>query len=283
MTGKDGIVNVSSVPQRSVFRYPGGKTWLIPVLRKWFSQAPSGCVLVEPFAGGGTASLTAVAEGWFAKAFMSELDDAVAAVWKTMLSDDCEWLAGRIRSLDMTPESVAGIIGAADIGCKEKALATVVRNRINHSGVIAKGAGVMKSGESGKGLSSRWYPGTIARRAEGIHALKDMIVFMHCDGFQLIKGHFGNPDAFFFIDPPYTVAGRRLYDCSEVDHAKMFGLMSGVKGKFLMTYDDSDMIRGLASEHGFLCETVPMRTSHSVVKKELLISGDFGWLGNGLP
>ncbi len=25
-----GIVNVASVPQRSPFRYPGGKTWLVP-------------------------------------------------------------------------------------------------------------------------------------------------------------------------------------------------------------------------------------------------------------
>lgn len=27
------IVNVASVPQRSPFRYPGGKTWLVPHIR----------------------------------------------------------------------------------------------------------------------------------------------------------------------------------------------------------------------------------------------------------
>jgi len=26
----------SSVPQRSPFRYPGGKTWLVPYIRDWF-------------------------------------------------------------------------------------------------------------------------------------------------------------------------------------------------------------------------------------------------------
>lgn len=25
------VVNVASVPQRSPFRYPGGKTWLVPL------------------------------------------------------------------------------------------------------------------------------------------------------------------------------------------------------------------------------------------------------------
>jgi len=33
------VVNVASVPQRSPFRYPGGKTWLIPVVRKWLKQS----------------------------------------------------------------------------------------------------------------------------------------------------------------------------------------------------------------------------------------------------
>jgi DNA adenine methylase len=28
------IVNVASVPQRSPFRYPGGKTWLVPIVRQ---------------------------------------------------------------------------------------------------------------------------------------------------------------------------------------------------------------------------------------------------------
>ncbi|HAY18799.1 MAG TPA: DNA methyltransferase, partial [Rikenellaceae bacterium] len=46
---KGKVVNVSSVPQRSPFRYPGGKTWLVPTSRKWFSHC-SGCdTLIEPF------------------------------------------------------------------------------------------------------------------------------------------------------------------------------------------------------------------------------------------
>lgn len=32
------VVNVASVPQRSPFRYPGGKTWLVPYVRLWLSS-----------------------------------------------------------------------------------------------------------------------------------------------------------------------------------------------------------------------------------------------------
>src|SRR5881392_3351921 len=46
-------VNVASVPQRSPFRYPGGKTWLVPYVRSWLrGRAIPTSVLVEPFAGG---------------------------------------------------------------------------------------------------------------------------------------------------------------------------------------------------------------------------------------
>src|ERR1700677_2717012 len=47
-------VNVASVPQRSPFRYPGGKTWLVPYIRDWLrSKKTRPARLIEPFAGGG--------------------------------------------------------------------------------------------------------------------------------------------------------------------------------------------------------------------------------------
>ena len=59
------VVNVATVPQRSPFRYPGGKTWLAPIARQWFAQAKPGAHLIEPFAGGGIIGLTAAAEYQF--------------------------------------------------------------------------------------------------------------------------------------------------------------------------------------------------------------------------
>ena len=55
--------NVSTVPQRSPLRYPGGKTWLIPHVRAWLDDATPVPVVIDPFVGGGTISLTAVMEG----------------------------------------------------------------------------------------------------------------------------------------------------------------------------------------------------------------------------
>ena len=153
------VINVASVPQRSPFRYPGGKTWLVPTARKWFRQGCDNSQLIEPFAGGGIISLTAIAEGYFNHATMVELDDDVAAAWKTIFSEkDSKWLVERIKNFVVSPEEINLSIQQADTGIKERGFATIVRNRTYHGGILAKGAGLIKTGESGKGLSSRWYP-----------------------------------------------------------------------------------------------------------------------------
>src|SRR5882724_2138606 len=82
------IVNVASVPQRSPFRYPGGKTWLIPRLHQWLlSRVIKPAELIEPFAGGGIVSLTTAFENLADSVTMVEFDDDVAAVWETMLGN----------------------------------------------------------------------------------------------------------------------------------------------------------------------------------------------------
>src|SRR5690606_40499726 len=54
-------VNVAQVRQISPFRYPGGKTWLVPVAREWLQMIGRPKVLLEPFAGGAHTGLTAAA------------------------------------------------------------------------------------------------------------------------------------------------------------------------------------------------------------------------------
>ena len=78
---EESVVNVASVPQRSPFRYPGGKTWLVPRIRSWFrsmKQKPK--LLVEPFAGGGIVGLTVAFEQLAPKVLLVELDEDVASV-----------------------------------------------------------------------------------------------------------------------------------------------------------------------------------------------------------
>lgn len=100
-------VNVASVPQRSPFRYPGGKTWFVPTFRNWVaSLKEKPRILIDPFAGGGIISLTALFENLVDEVIMVELDEEVAAVWETILNGETEWLAHRILTFTMTRENI---------------------------------------------------------------------------------------------------------------------------------------------------------------------------------
>ena len=78
--------NVASVPQCSPLRYPGGKTWLIPHVEAWLRQLdPKPALLVEPFCGGGSVSLSAVMEGWAERASWASW----TATWRPFGSPPC--------------------------------------------------------------------------------------------------------------------------------------------------------------------------------------------------
>jgi site-specific DNA-adenine methylase len=194
MSIEPSIINVSSVPQRSPFRYPGGKTWLIPTVRQWLKQENKTInTLVEPFAGGGIVSLTAAFEKLAEKIIMVELDEEIAAVWEVIFKGKNKWLADKIYS------------------------------------------------------------------------------------FESMEQNIGNENAYFFIDPPYTIAGKRLYTYYDIDHERLFELTSNIKGKFMLTYDDTTEIRQLADKYKLQYRTIPMKTTLHYKKNELIISDNFQW------
>ena len=77
--------------------------------------------------------------------------------------------------------------------------------------------------------------------------MSDRIRIVHGDGLEFIRKNLTRKKAVYFIDPPYTVAGRGLYRFSDIDHRQLFGLTRRLTGDFLMTYDNKDEARALAA------------------------------------
>ena len=277
------VVNVASVPQRSLFRYPGGKTWFIPTLRQWtksFDEKPK--ILVEPFAGGGIIGLTAAFENLAEKVILVELDSDVAAVWKIVLSKDASKLASKILNYSFTRSSVMKTLEAKPKNTLEHAFLTILRNRVCHSGILAAGSGLVKNGENGKGLSSRWYPETLAKRISDIVVVQHKISFIHGSAFDVIPEYTSRKDVAIFVDPPYTAggkkAGRRLYTHHAIDHDFLFSLFKKIKAEFLFTYDQSDELENMARMNGFKTALIAMKNSHHSKMEELIISNSVSWL-----
>lgn len=278
------IVNVASVPQLSPFRYPGGKTWLVPWIRRWLgARSPSPAEFIEPFAGGGIVSLTVAAESLAAHVTMVELDAQVAAVWQTIIQDDGggAWLGERITTFDLTLDAVRATLTEPVRTLRDQAFQTLLKNRVNRGGILANGAGLIKNGEAGRGLRSRWYPETLQRRLGAIAAMRTRLSFVHGDGMCVLRENVARPDAVFFIDPPYSVggkrAGTRLYTHNELDHAALFQLVSTLAGDFLMTYDDTPEVRAYAGSYGLDVQPIAMKNTHHAKMTELLIGRDLAW------
>jgi DNA adenine methylase len=275
----EAIVNVAAVAHRSPFRYPGGKTWLVPRIRQWLrSLSPRPRELAEPFAGGAIVSLSALFENLVQKIVLVEKDTDVAAVWNVIVYGDGLRLASEILNFDLSTESVKGLLSKEPRNEFERAFNTIVRNRVQHGGILAPGASMLSKGENGRGIRSRWYPNTLRKRIQGIYYTRSDIGFIQGDGIEFIRNNAYRSDTAFFIDPPYTVAGRRLYTHSEIDHRELFRVTQSIRGDFLMTYDNSDEVQELASEFGFQTALIPMKNTHHELMNELLIGKNLRWL-----
>lgn len=280
---QDKIINVATVPFRSPFRYPGGKTWLIPRIRQWLASLPAKpAKFIEPFTGGGIVGLTVAFEDLADHITLVELDPQVAAVWKTILRGNGYALANRIETFKFTPETVKAELAKKDLSIEDQAFQTILKNRVNRGGILAPGAGMVKNGENGKGLASRWYPATLSRRIQQIVKIRDRFTFIEGDGVEILKKNLHRTDAAFFIDPPYTAggkkAGSRLYAHSELNHQVLFEVCSRLAGNFVMTYSNDKTAQDLVRQSQLAMKEVAMKNTHHAKMTELLIGRDLSWL-----
>ena len=271
-------VNVAAVPQRSPLRYPGGKTWLIPHVREWLRHIrPAPKLLVEPFAGGGIVSLTAVMEDLVDHSLMTELDPDVVAFWRAALRHGPE-LCRKVQRFQPTRKAVAQLSRRSPAGTLERGFRTLVLNRTRSGGILAPGAALIRQGENGKGVASRWYPKTLVKRLQDVSDHADRISFRKRNGVRLLEtlpGTCGR-DTAVFVDPPYTAggkhAGRRLYARAELDHARLFEILARNRINFLMTYDKSDEVLTLIEDHGFCVVQVTTKSARHRENSELIIT-----------
>jgi DNA adenine methylase len=282
----DTVINTASVPHRSPFRYPGGKTWFVPRLRQWLHSANKPIrALIEPFAGGASIGLSAIFERLVEHVVLVELDAGVAAVWQTVLSPSgAAYLCEKIMSFEMIPSQVDTILHQQPSELHDLAFQTILKNRVNRGGILAAGAGRVKQGENGRGLSSRWYPETLSRRIADICAHRHAITFIHGDGVAVLRAQRDEKELVFFIDPPYTPdsnsPGKRLYTHHQLDHEALFSLTETLRGDFLMTYNKHPNIEQHIEKARFQSRAIAMKNTHHAIQSELVIGRDLSWLSD---
>ncbi len=182
----------------------------------------------------------------------------------------------------MTKEAVLAKINEAPRDIKHLAFQAILKNRTFHGGILAEGATFLKHGENGKGIQSRWYPATLAKRFINLNLVANRIEFRCEDGLQVMQEFSPQPDLIYFIDPPYTAggkkAGKRLYKYCELDHEELFRICESLQGSFVITYDGAEEVKQMARRSGFEMKLITMTTTHHAAMKELVIGRNLSWM-----
>jgi DNA adenine methylase len=239
----------------SPLRYPGGKASLAGLFADIISalgiESPT---YVEPYAGGAGAGIALLREGLVDRLVINDIDPAVHAFWSCVVHQAAD-LTDRVVTAPLTVEEWrrqraiyrSGTASPLDLG-----FAFFYLNRTNRSGVL--NAGVI-GGQDQTGnykMDARFNRATLVDRLVALGKLADRIEVSDLDGRTVIRRYEGDPSAFMYVDPPYVVAGSRLYLSSfeRRDHAALATAVSQVSGAhWLLTYDLSPFIEELYADH----------------------------------
>lgn len=85
--------------------------------------------------------------------------------------------------------------------------------------------------------------GATARLPDIQQRLKDVVVENR--DFEAILKIYDRPGALFYLDPPYYAAERYYQGFGAGDHERLRGCLQGLKGRFVLSYNDTPEVRAL--------------------------------------
>lgn len=100
-------------------------------------------------------------------------------------------------------------------------------------------------------------------------------VYIENQDFDDLINRYDCDSAFFYLDPPYTTHKENYYSVvksKDFEHERLFNCLKNTKGRWLISYDDSDYIRNLYKDYKItevsrICSLCPGRSHY----KEILI------------
>lgn len=240
--------------QLSPFRYPGGKSKMIPYLYQFLRESKCD-TLASPFTGGGSFELAMLEAGVVKKLRLNDLDYGVYAVWWCILYMP-DMLIERIQAFKPTHKVYfeAQALIKTDyrhLDLLEAAWITLLVNRLAFSGIAKANPLGGKKGTL-NALTARWNPTTLIKRISAIHELAPNIEISCVNAIEFIEDTFLSNSTTLFIDPPYVEKGQALYNqfYTEQDHMELAFVLRTLhvgtpSADILVTYDYNDWLERL--------------------------------------
>ena len=233
----------------SPLRYPGGKGKIAKFMKQFvkdnFDKLP---VYVEPYAGGSELALTLLIEGYVKQVWINDKDNGIFCFWDSILNYTDQFIQ-EIENVKIdipTWEVQKDIYKNQDkYNRLEIGFATFYLNRCNFSGVIKGGpiGGINQSGNWK--IDARFNKKELIKRIKKIAEFNKNIKLYNKDTIELLEE---NKKIFekclLYLDPPYFNKGNQLYTnhYKYQDHAKIAKCVNRLKGKWIVSYDNTPEI-----------------------------------------
>lgn len=259
---------------KSPLRYPGGKASLSGVIARIVKdQKLEGCRVFEPYAGSAAVSIALVGAGVCTSGSISERDPLLYSFWKCVFTNPAKLLR-RINKTEISLQTWHELRPLLDLDEPDEsqadllAFAALFFNRTNFSGVIHSGPIGGQTQSSDYAIDCRFNREELADRVDRLATLGEKIDVQFADALDVIKAQRNKRGAFFYIDPPYFLQGKKLYRYNYrlSGHIALADALRKAKFSWLLSYDNHDVIENLYEDfHNVYQE---FRYSSRMPKKE---------------
>lgn len=230
---------------RSPLRYPGGKSRAVSEILKMF---PKFREYREPMVGGGSVFLSTKNAFPNRQYWINDINPDLYFFWHEckenpeLLTEEVE----RIKNSNKDGEEIflEWKYSKLHLTDFQRAVRYYILNRISFSGLVDTG------GFSKESFEKRFTMSSIRTIISTSKALKDVKVSNL--GYEPLLKAPGN-NVFIYIDPPYygnkgsKLYGLKGYLHTKFDHKKLAEELENCKFRWLLTYDDQDVIRNYYS------------------------------------
>lgn len=276
---------------KTPLRYPGGKGRLAALAAKLieYNELCDG-QYVEPYAGGAGIAASLLLSEHVRGIVLNDVSYPINCFWRAVVEAP-DYLCRRIRDVKVTPRTwrrqKAVLTDASNRSFEEVGFALLFLNRTNRSGIISGG---MIGGRSQKGawrIDARFYREELIRRIAAIAEYRHRISLFCMDAKDFLRRVVSRIEGkcCVYFDPPYYVAGRRLYldTYGHEDHKRIASVIqTETIHPWFATYDDHDVIRSLYAQRRQRLFDLRYSASVARIGREVMIFSDRMRLPRGL-
>jgi DNA adenine methylase len=185
---------------------------------------------IEPFVGSGDIYLFLDLDE-NVKAVINDLDPIIADSWKIIKSNPSIENVDKYEKMSKT--QITDFAFQSHSNPLDKLVANITRLSGSFSGVIKEKERLYKFPSIKRKL----------KKIDGISNYMKHTTVLRQD-YKTVIRKYDNVNAFMYLDPPYE-SKKDMYEEDNMDYEEMSNILKSVKGKFLMSINDSANVRSI--------------------------------------